>query len=81
MELAAGRLSAPGIPWGGAGELQNRLQHLPLPASLWLAASGPEVVIQRRLKPMGQKVEQAGLVCEVIGSAPLFTLLIHCQLP
>ena len=48
MELAAGRLSVPGSPWGGAGELQNRLQHPPLPGSLWLAASGPDAVMQRR---------------------------------
>ena len=81
MEPASGRLLELGSPWGGAGELQNRLQNSPLPVSLWLAASGPEVLMQRRLKPMEQQVEEAGLVCEVIGSAPLFTRVLHCQLP
>jgi len=79
MELAAGRLSAPGIPWGGAGELQNRLQQPPLPVNLWLAASGPELVMQRRLKPMEQQVERAGLDCKVVASARPFTRLLHCQ--
>ena len=79
MELAAGRLSAPGIPWGGAGQLQTRLQQPPLPVSLWLAASGPEVVMQHRLKPLQQQVERAGLECKAVTSAPPFTQLLHCQ--
>jgi hypothetical protein len=79
VALAAGSLSAPLIPWGGAGELGTRLQQLPLPESLWLAASGPEVVMQRRLKPMRQQVERAGLQCQILKSAPPFTQLLHCQ--
>ena len=79
MELAAGRLSEPGSPWGGAGELQSRLHQPPLPATLWLAASGPEEVMQRRLKPMEKQVERAGLECKEVNSVPPFTRLMHCQ--
>lgn len=79
MEMAAGRLSAPGISWGGAGDLQDRLTQLPLPERLWLAASGPEVVTQRRLQQLQQQVERAGLECKAMTSAPPFTQLLHCQ--
>jgi len=34
-----------------------------------LAASGPELVLRRRLQPMQEQVEQAGLVCSVLEKA------------
>ena len=61
MELVARRFSVPGSPWGGAGELQSRLQQPCLPVSLWLAASGPEVVMLHRFQPMEHHVNEAAL--------------------
>ena len=81
MELAAGRLPAPVVPWQGADGLQRHLQAGPPSPDQTsvLAASGPEAIIRRRLTSMQQMVESAGLVCRPIEEAPLFTRILRCR--
>ena len=64
MELAMERINPPLQPWGDHRALAARLETSPLPPDLWLAASGPPPVLERRLRPLRQRVEQAGYRCE-----------------
>ena len=52
-------------PWGDEDELDDRLQVSPAPTAIWLAASGPEPVMRRRLRPLERRVKQAGYRCEL----------------
>ena len=65
MELAAGRLIAPAQPWGNRAALVQRL----------------ELVLRRRLQPMQDQVEQAGMVFSALKDAPPFTRVLQCQSP
>ena len=78
MEQAAGRLQSPPTPWGDEGALIQRLQQHPLPQQLWLAASGPAGVMQKRLRPLQAEVERSGLACEALESPP-FTRVLRCR--
>ena len=51
--------------WGDEDELDDRLQVSPAPRAIWLAASGPEPVMRRRLRPLERRVKQAGYRCEL----------------
>ena len=53
------------VPWGDEDELDDRLNVFPAPTVIWLAASGPEPVMRRRLLPLERRVRQAGYRCEV----------------
>ena len=44
-----------------------------------LAASGPELVLRRRLQPIQEQVEQSGLICSALKEAPPFTRVLQCQ--
>ena len=46
----------------------QRLQQHPLPQQLWLRASGPAGVMQKRLVLLQAEVERAGLVCKALDS-------------
>ena len=52
-------------PWGDEDELDDRLKVSPAPTAIWLAASGPEPVMRRRLRPLERRVKQAGYRCEL----------------
>ena len=81
MELAAGRLIAPAQPWGNRAALAQRLEvsaEAPV-GQIVLAASGPELVLRRRLQPMQEQVEQAGMICSALKGAPPFTRVLQCQ--
>ena len=52
-------------PWGNEDELDDRLKVSTAPTAIWLAASGPEPVMRRRLRPLEQRVRQAGYRCEL----------------
>ena len=53
------------VPWRDEDELDDRLNVSPAPTVIWLAASGPEPVMRRRLLPLERRVRQAGYRCEV----------------
>jgi len=82
MELAAGRLTDSAAPWRNQDALMAHLAaESPSPSGLVvLAASGPELVLRRRLQPMQEQVEQAGMVCSVLAKAPPFTRVLQCRL-
>jgi mannosyltransferase len=75
MEAAMGRIPSPSAPWGGKGDLKQRLQGLDPPPQLWLASSGPPLAMERKLKPLKLQAEQAGFRCE-----PQATDLSHARL-
>lgn len=79
METAAGRTPAPPQPWGDAEDLGQRLLRPPVPPVLWLAATGPEPVVRRRLRPMERQVEQAGFRCQAIAAERPFMRLLQCR--
>ena len=75
MEAAMGRIPLPASPWEGKAALKQRLQGQDQPQQLWLASSGPPPAMQRKLKPLQSRVEQAGYRCE-----PQATDLTHARL-
>lgn len=90
MEVAAARIPPDPFPWGDSDALRQRLAQSPfdpeqlsserLPSDLWLAASGPDAVTLRRLRPLQRLVDQRGYVCYEHGLQPAFSRLVHCQL-
>lgn len=65
MEQAMGRLDASALtPWRDRRALQRRLATLPLPTELWLASSGPDPALERKMAPLLSIVEQAGFHCD-----------------
>lgn len=79
MEVAAGRIQPPVSSWGDDDALRTRLHRDPLPAQIWLAASGPDAVLRRRLKPLGRELEAAGFRCCTLTSAPRFSQVLQCR--
>jgi mannosyltransferase len=79
MEVAAGRIQPPVSSWGDDDALRTRLHRDPLPAQIWLAATGPDAVVRRRLKPLGRELEAAGFRCRSLTSAPRFSQVLQCR--
>ena len=79
MELAAGRIPQQPAPWGDADALEKRLGQSPLPSELWLAASGPDEVSRRRLRPLERQALRRGYRCEEHAAQPQFSKLVRCQ--
>ena len=75
MEVAMGRIPSPSSPWEGKAALRQRLQRQDRPQQFWLASSGPPQAMERKLKPLQSKAEQAGFHCE-----PQATDLTHARL-
>lgn len=78
MEQSAGRLPSDLSPWGDGDELEHVLASTPPPPQIVLAASGPDPVMKRRLKPLRQAVESAGYRCGVPSSDVPFTRVLIC---
>ena len=78
MEAAMGRIPLPSSPWGGKGDLKQRLQGPDLPRQLWLASSGPPPAMERKLKPLQSRVEQEGYRCEPQATDLTHARLLHC---
>ena len=53
------------VPWADEDALDDRLKGSFPPPVIWLAASGPDPVMRRRLGPLEQRVRQAGYRCEL----------------
>ena len=84
MELAAGRLLADPSPWENGDVLTRRLERPssdPLPSELWLAASGPDGVTRKRLRPLEQTAARRGYVCSPNSVQPAFSRLVRCRWP
>ncbi|EAU75530.1 hypothetical protein [Synechococcus sp. RS9916] len=84
MEVAAGRMAQPEVPWGGASELDQLLVSSALPDELWLADSGDVEGTRRRLKALRRRAEGASYRCQKAeiagsGSAP-YAQVQQCQL-
>jgi len=79
MEGAMGRLEPPVSPWQGSRALKARLQAPSRPEELWLASSGPEQAMGKKLRPLQAMVEQAGYVCVDKASDLSHGRLLQCQ--
>ncbi len=80
MEVAAGRMLSNPMPWGDGAALQKRLDQPPLPSVIWLASSGPDHSMRRRLKPLIKRAEQGGYTCREDGSEIEYTRVLRCTL-
>ncbi len=79
MEWSMGRLEQPVGSWQGPRLLRARLEDTTPPAELWLASSGPERAMQKKLRPLEEMVEQAGYTCAEEASDLSHARLLHCQ--
>ncbi|KZR61555.1 hypothetical protein [Prochlorococcus sp. MIT 1306] len=80
MEVAAGRMLSNPMPWGDDAALQKRLDQPPLPSFIWLASSGPDQSMRRRLKPLIKRAEQGGYTCREDGPQIEYTRVLRCTL-
>ena len=74
-----GRIPLPSFPWGGKGDLKERLQGPDQPKQLWLASSGPPPAMERKLKPLQSRVEQEGFRCELQATDLTHARLLRCR--
>ncbi len=79
MEQAMGRAPAAQAAWGDKGALRARLEGDSLPPVLWLASSGPEPVLSKRLKPLRRLVEAKGFSCEDVAEDLSHAQILRCQ--
>ena len=79
MEVAMSRIPVPSSSWGGEEALKQRLEEKDLPSQLWLASSGPPPAMERKLKPLKSRVEQAGFRCEPRASDLTHARLLRCR--
>jgi len=79
MEVAMGRIPLPSSLWGGEEALKQRLEEKDLPPQLWLASSGPPPAMERKLKPLLARVEQAGFRCELQAKDLTHARLLRCR--
>ena len=79
MEVAMGRIPSPPVPWGGKADLKQRLLDQDPPQQLWLASSGPPQAMERKLKPLLARVEQAGFRCEPQAKDLTHARLLRCR--
>ena len=80
MEQQMGRISTPLAAWGDRSALSQRLLITPSPPVIWLASSGPEEALRRKLKPMQQEVEQVGYRCVDRSKGLSHGRILQCQL-
>ena len=79
MEQAMGRIPTPGAPWGNDDALKARLERDTVAAEIWLASSGPDPALTRKLKPMRRLVEEKGFRCEESGAALSHARILRCR--
>ena len=80
MEQEMGRVSAPVSKWGNLSALRQRLLITPQPSVIWLASSGPEQALRRKLNPLQQEVEQVGYRCVDCSDRLSHGRILQCQL-
>ena len=79
MEQAMGRIAPPLQSWGDDRALTARLQTPPLPSEIWLAGSGPQATLNRRMRPLLQRAERAGYRCEDRSTDLTHAQLLQCR--
>ena len=80
MEQEMGRISPPVAAWGDHRALRQRLFITPQPSVIWLASSGPEQALRRKLNPLQQEVEQVGYRCVDRSKRLSHGRILQCQL-
>ena len=80
MEQEMGRISPPVAAWGDHRALRQRLLITPQPSVIWLASSGPEQALRRKLNPLQQEVEQVGYRCVNRSKRLSHGRILQCQL-
>ena len=80
MEQEMGRISPPVAAWGDHRALRQRLFITPQPSVIWLASSGPEQALWRKLNPLQQEVEQVGYRCVDRSKRLSHGRILQCQL-
>ena len=80
MEQEMGRISPPVAAWGDHRALRQRLFITPQPSVIWLASSGPEQALRRKLNPLQQEVEQVGYRCVNRSKGLSHGRILQCQL-
>ena len=80
MEQEMGRISPPVAAWGDHRALRQRLFITPQPSVIWLASSGPEQALRRKLNPLQQEVEQVGYRCVNRSKGLSHGRIMQCQL-
>ena len=80
MEQQMGRIAPPVAAWGDVRALRQRLLITPHPSVIWLASSGPEQALQRKLNPLQQQVERVGYRCVDRSKGLSHAQILRCQL-
>jgi hypothetical protein len=80
MEQQMSRISSPQAAWGDHRALRQRLLITPQPSLIWLASSGPEQALRRKLNPLQQEVEQVGYRCVDRSKGLSHGRILQCQL-
>ena len=80
MEQQMGRISTPMTAWGDHSALRQHLLITPHPAVIWLASSGPEQALRRKLNPLQEEVEQVGYRCVDRSEGLSHGRILQCQL-
>ena len=80
MEQTMGRMAPPAAEWGDRSALHQRLSITPHPSVIWLASSGPEQALLRKLNPLRQEVEQLGYRCVDRSQGLSHGRILQCQL-
>ena len=80
MEQSMGRMAPPVAAWGDRSALHQRLLITPHPSVIWLASSGPEQALLRKLNPLQQEVEQLGYRCVDRSQGLSHGRILQCQL-
>ena len=79
MEQAMGRIPTPVAAWGNDDALKARLEGDTEAAEIWLASSGPDPALTRKLKPMRRLVEEKGFRCEESAEALSHGRILRCR--
>ncbi|MEC8215258.1 MAG: hypothetical protein VX069_09335 [Cyanobacteriota bacterium] len=79
MEWSMGRIEQPVSSWQGPRPLRARLADSAPPDELWLATSGPERAMQKKLRPLEEMVERAGYTCVDAAADLSHGRLLHCR--
>ena len=73
-------MSAPVAAWGDRSALRQGLLIPPQPSVIWLASSGPEQALRRKLNPLQQEIEQVGYRCADRSDGLSHGRILQCQL-
>ena len=78
MEMAAGRMAQPSVPWGDEDALSLALGRATR-GPLWLADSGSAAAAMPRLKRLRRQVEAAGYRCRTVDLDADYAHLLRCD--